>query len=660
MSNFKVGSHDTGWLDASNPIKADKNALASGLSVDQAIAKAKQTEGAEIVVVKSDGKASVHALSVEDSFWDEGKKVLISELDRDPAKKQDLGKTPLAIDDNIANAFSGQGAFLVDAKNQTTYLGDDVDQTNAGTKLKDADAFLSNPTREKVDAAYAIARDAGNERHVDKTVARNALDQLQRNYRQSDGPAQDVALLKPGEARSKVEGLIGELKTVAGQESQRVAELRTQLSERTDKWQADLKDPTQKLNSAVNAWNQANERETQAVSKGWYNLREARMPNVHQLENSLEQAKGHASRSRQQLDGAIQGRINAEGRVNDLERLPREADGHLEQASRLKSENRGMHMQIKTYVGLTLSQVESERRGVERSLQRSEGDLSDERNKPNRPTGGGGSHTTDPFAGGGSISKPNHTTDPFAGGGSKPNHTTDPFAGGNNSSPPPGGWRDEGRVNDLDRQVSRLRRDRDELRSRENSLESVNSRLMFTQDIDQLSMMFYNLDPIDRVALNAYKERHDGNKRAISQQERAASDKRSRYNNEIGSARNNLAHATVNEDSARSAFTQAEGRVGNLSGQLQDLNANARPDSHAAVKPAATTYQKAVEHKEATVGGDAPLTVTRDKARAKVDGINREYQGDKQDLESNIANVQQSLHSEAQQKISTVRNQVAR
>lgn len=679
MSNFSIGNHDKGMWDAANPIKANKTPSASNLSVDQAIEKAKQTPGADLVVVKSDGKASVHALSVEDSFWDEGKKVLINELDRDPNKKQDMGKTPLAIDNNIASAFSGQGAFLVDEQNKTTYLGDDVDQTTASIKLQDADKFLSNPTKDKVDAAYAIARDAGNERNVDKTIARQGLDKLQQNYRAGDEVGRDVALLKTGETKTKMEGLIGELKGLAGQESQRVAELRGQLSDRAGKYQADLKEPTQKLNAANKAWDQANAQETQAVNKTAYNLREARMPGVYQLEDRLDDAKGQSAQAKRYLDGAIENRVQAQGRVNDLERLPGEAESHRAEARRLESENRGMHMQIKTYVATAQSQVESERRELDRSIMRNDSDLTVERSRPTQPSGGGGSHTSDPFAGGNNGGG-SHTSDPFAGGnkpsgggvttdpfagGNKPSggaHTTDPFAGGNGGgqSAPPGGWRNESRIGELERNGSRLRRERDDLRGRESSLESLSSRLMFTQDIDQLSLYFMNLDPVDRVVMNGYKERHDANERNINQQNRSANEKQNTYNNQIGNARSTLARATSDEESNRSNFAQAEGRVGALKGQLNDLTSNPRPDNHPEVKPSYTAHQKAVEHKEATVGEKAPLTVTRDKAQTVVNDINGIYASDKRELESNIANVQQTLQRDAQSKISQTRNQVAR
>lgn len=687
MSNFKVGAHDKGFWDLENKVNADKNPIASGLTTDQAIEKAKQHAGAELVIVKSDGQASVHSLTMEDGYK-ENKKILISELDRDPAKKVDSAKTPLAIDDNIANAFSGQGAFLVDEKNNVTFLGDVVDQENNAAKIRDSDKFLSNPTAGKVNAAYAIARDGGDERHVDKTVAKQALDQLQQNYRNSDGPARDVGLLKDGEVKSRMQGLIGDLKNLAGQEQQRVTELKGQLQARTESYQNDIKDPNQKLNSANSNWAQANEKETANVNKTARNLREARMPNIFNLEDALGDAKGNSERARQSMDSAIQGRVQAEGRVSDLERLPAEADNHRQEARRLESENRGLHGQIQMYVTATMSSVESDLREVNRNIQRNDSALASERAKPTEPANPNNNPTTNPFNGSGSSTGStgnNPSTNPFnnSSGGSKPtsgnnpstnpfnngsssssgsNPTTNPFngsnGGGGSVSPPPGGWRSEARISDLDREGRRLRSDREDLKSRGNSLNAVNSRLMYTQDIDQISMMFLDLSSVDRTALSVYKDRKDANVRGINEHNRAANQAQNTYQNEIGGARRNLASATSNEETARSNYNQAQNRVGDLSGQIQDLTNNPRPDNHPEVKPAATAYAKAVEHKEATVGQDAPLTTTQRQAQAKVDGINGSYANDKRDLEGKINNVQQTLLNDAQGKISQTRNQV--
>jgi chromosome segregation ATPase len=637
--SIKAGSHDKGFWDASNPIKANKTPLASGLSVEQAMAKAKANPGAELVVVNSEGKASVHSLSVEDTFWNENKKILISELDRDPAQKQNVSKTPLAIDDLVAQSLFGQGAFLVDEENKSTFLGNDVDQTTDAVKLKDAEQFLTRPTADRVDAAYAIAKDAGNERHVDKKLATQVLDQLHQDYRQSGPADQQIALIKPGDAKTRMQGLVGELKTLAGQESTRVTELRGQLSDRTEKWQSDLKTPTQQRNAALSAWQSADQRETQWVKTAAYNLREARMPGVHTLEQNLSEAKSHSANMRSQLNNASENRSRAQSRVNDIERLPGEAENHLRQAQQLKSENQGMYLQIQSYTTLTLSQVSSERRSVERDLSRAETDLDIERRKPSQPTGGNNDPSHDPFK-------------PGSGNGNDSHYGKDPFAGSG------GDYRDGSRISELERKVSRLTTERRDLAERESSLESVNTRLAFTRDIDQLSMLFYNLDPIDRLALNQYKDRKDSNQRSINDHERQASDKRSTYQREIGGAQRNLAEATSNEEAARSRFGQAESRVAGFEQNLSDLKNNPRPDTHGEVKPKATAYQKAVEHQDATVGAKAPLTVSRDKTQAVVDSLNQAYNGDKHSLESQISNVQQTLRKEAQGKIGNTRAQL--
>jgi hypothetical protein len=641
MADIKVGSHDTGFWDPNNPVKADKKALASDLSVDQALEKAKQHEGAELVIVDSEGKASVHALTIEDGFWKENKQVLIAELDRDPAAKQNNSKTPLAIDNNIAQAFSGKAAFLVDQKNQSTYLGNDVDQTTVTVKLQDAEAYLKNPTQAKVDTAYVIAKDAGNERHIDKKLSGQVLDQLQRDYRQTAPAEQQVALLKPGEAKTKMQSLIGELSSLAGQESSRLGELRAQLQTRTDKWNADLKQPTAKRDAALDAWQTANNRETKWVNTAAYNLREARFPNVFKLEDTLDQAKDTRSQMRSQLESATQQRSQAQSRVNELERLPAEAESHLQQARQLESDNRGMYVHIQTYTTLTLSQVSSERRTTEREYQRASTDLDFERAKPSKPSSPPPSNNGSP-----------NGVDPFKPGGGSP-YGTDPFADANK-------YRDSSRINQLESQVSRLGRDLRDLKDRESSLESINLRLAFTKDIDQLSLLFYNLDPIDRMALSQYKDRKDRNERSISSHQRSARDLQSRYDNEINGAQRSLSDATNNQASARGRFSQSESRVAGLEQDLSDLLANPRPDNHTEVKPMFTAHQKAVEHKEATVGAQAPLTVARDKTQAIVDQINQEYRGDKQTLDGQYNNVQYTLLNEAQGKIGQTRNQVTK
>ncbi|PIQ28644.1 hypothetical protein COW36_12270 [bacterium (Candidatus Blackallbacteria) CG17_big_fil_post_rev_8_21_14_2_50_48_46] len=637
---LNIGSHDKGFWDPNNPVKANKTPLASGLSLEQALEKAKQHEGAELVIVDADGKANVHALTIEDGFWKENKQILISELDRDPNIKQDHGKTPLAIDNNIAQAFSGRGAFLVDEKNQSTFLGDDVDQTTANVKLQAADSYLKQPTQSRVDAAYVIAKDAGQEKHVDQFLAVQVLDRLKADYRQTAPAAQQISLLKTGAVKTKMEDLIGNLSGLAGQETQRVGELRGQLKTRTDTWVADLKTPTRERDSALDAWQTADRRETKRVNQTAHDLREARFPHVFELEATLADAKDHRSEMRSQLERASQSRSQAQANVNALERLPGEAEGHLQQARQLESENRGLYAQIQTYTALTLSQVSSDRRQAERDYQRASTDLDFERAKPNKPS-------APPSSGDGSP----YGTDPFKPGNGSP-YGADPFADANK-------YRDLNRIDQLERQVSRAGREVRELKDRESSLESVNLRLAFTQDIDQISLLFYNLDPIDRVALSQYKDRKDSNVRSIANHQQSARNLQSRYQNEISGANRSLNSALSNEEAARGRYSQSESQVAGLEQDLSDLLAHPRSDTQAEVKPYFAAHQKALEHQEATVGAKAPLTVARDKTQARVDELNRVYRGDKSVLDGQIGNVQETLLNEAQAKIQATRTQVA-
>ena len=286
MSNdkIKIGSHDTGIWDIANNIQAKKRPLASSLNIQNALTKAKNQNGAELVIVKQDGQASVHSLSVEDSLIQENKKILVSELDQNTARSQDLSKTPLAVANNIATAFSGSVAFLVGENNQVAYLGADVDQTTARIKLLKAEEFLVNPTRAKVDTAYQIATIAGKPKHVEQVMARHTLAQFEHNYRNTTESENNIGLLKPGTIRSQMEGLLEELKNLAGQESQRVSELQSQLQIRTQEWQITLAQPAEKLKLAKQNWNRTNTDENKKVSTAVYHLREARMPNIHQLE----------------------------------------------------------------------------------------------------------------------------------------------------------------------------------------------------------------------------------------------------------------------------------------------------------------------------------------------------------------------------------------
>lgn len=623
----RIGAHDTGFWDKENPIQAEKKPIASGLGVNEALAKAKSHAGAELVVVDAQGKASVHSLSIEDSFLSESKKVLISELDRNPADKIESSKTPLAIDNNVAKAFQGQAAFLVDDQSTSTYLGDDVDKTTPAVKLKDAEQFLSNPSAAKIEAAYAIAKDGGNERHVDTALAGQTLDQLHQNYRQQDTVSQDINLLKDGPAKTQVNQLLTELKTLSGQESSRVGELSKQVQARTAKFKNEIAKPTQDRDTALNSWNSANAQESEKVKTAAHDLREARMPTIFKLEEEVGQAQSHSSQMRGQLEHASTERSQAQSKVNELERLPAKAESHEQKANQLERDNQGLYIRAQTYTLTTLSQVGSEIRSIDNRLSRLGSDLSNERNKPAQPSDGSGN--SDPYG-----------KDPFAGGGSS------------------GTYRDEGRIRGLERDISSLRSERANLIERQGGLEMIQRQLTYTRDIDRLSTYFYQLEPIDRLAMGQFKSQKDNNDRGIRENGQQASQLRSQYSREINGAQRNLSTATINETSAQARFGQAESKLAELEQEVAQLKNNPLPDTHAEVKPKAAAYQQAVNHKQATVGSTARLTQNRDQTQAKVDQISADYRSDDASLQSQISNVQQTLQSEARAKIAQTRQSI--
>ena len=119
---FKIGGHDTGFWDNENEVMANKKPFIEGVNVNEAIKKAKQQPGAELVIVDKAGNAKAHSLSIEDSMIQENKTIKINELSRDSNPQKKLDKTPLTVINFVAQEFSGDAAFLVDNNNNVTYL----------------------------------------------------------------------------------------------------------------------------------------------------------------------------------------------------------------------------------------------------------------------------------------------------------------------------------------------------------------------------------------------------------------------------------------------------------------------------------------------------------------------------------------------------------
>ncbi len=636
MPDIRVGSHDKGWTDATNKIISDGQPIASNLNINEAIEKAKGHAGAELVVVDDTGSAKVVALKVKDSLIKENKTVNISELDRDPAAKQNLAKTPLAIDDNIARAFGGSAAFLVDEKNNVTYLGDDVDKTTKDVTLKDAEKFVKTPNKNKVDAAYVMAKEAGNEKRVEVKLANNVLDDLAINYKDTPPADKAVSLLKKGEVKTKMEDLLINLKSVDKIQTSENDGLKGQLKERTDKWKSDLVEPTKRLNKGNDAWSAASNQENQKVQTSFHNLREAKFPGIYTLEKTLSGAEGERDNAKSNLNSAISQKNSAQNHLSEIESLPGQIQGLRNQNSNLESENRSLATQLLSYLTITRSSVSSELSTKRTMLSRDESELRAEQAKPTKPSSGGGSVTDDPF----SNKKSGSVYD-------------DPFSNGSG-----GNYRDEYKITRLESSIRELRSDISDLDSRESSLSSLSFRVAVDTDISQISGWFYNLNTIDRLALNRFSTQCQENKNEISNNNSAISNKQHSYNNNIGPARENLSDATTNEARAQGVYSAKESRVNQLSADLQNLKASPISDDEPKVKPFFTAHNKALQHQDATVGELAPLTKEKNAAQGVVDGINHDYNVDKRDLENKMKNSSDGAHGKAQGMIKDTRTKL--
>lgn len=625
---IKVGYHDKGIWDASNKIEAKQNPIASNLNINDAIAKAKSTSGAELVLVDNYGNAKVHSLQIKDSLIKDNKTIDNKELFRSPnGGKQDMAKMPLVINDNIAKAFSSQAAFLVDEKNNVTYLGDDVEKTTPETTLKDAEKFVTSPNRNKVDTAYTMAKEAGNEKRVEIKLAQNVLNNLSNNYKNSYIASEDVSLLKPSDTKTKMEKVITEIKSVDNINNTETNELKAGLANRTDKWQAEINKPQQRLDKANKEWNTANEQEADKVKLSARDLREARMPNIHRTEDNLSAAMYQRDISKNNLDNAVNDRSRAKSHLDKIEDLPKEANSLRNRNSDLQRENRRLTSDLIAYLSITKLQVDSELRSKKSDLRSAEIDLSAERNKPTGP-----SVTDDPFS-------------------NKKSVTDDPFS--NNKS-----YRDSNKIYSLERDISSLESDIKELDNRSSSLSNLALRVALDTDISSISTWYLDLSYTDRVAAERFSDRHGDNKKEISRNNNLISEKESEYRNNISSARNNYSNALQNEEETRNIHSNAQSKVNQISGELENIKSNPLPDTNPKVVPFANAHKKALDHQNATIGENAPLTKEKNTAQSIVNDINSRYQNDKNTFEVKIADSANRANQKAQQLINETRSKL--
>jgi hypothetical protein len=647
----KIGVHDKGFWDNANNVEASKSPLASGLNISDAVNKAKANSGSELIVVDASGNASVHSLSVKDGVWGkENKTIDIKELKRGANKNGYLN-----IDDNVANIFKAKSAFIVDKNNNVTYLGARASTTNKEVELKDAEEYLSAPNKNKVDTAYLMASEAGDTRRVEVKLANNSLDKLNEDYRNTKDADYSTGLLKPGNTKAQMEKLLTSLKSIDSNRTAETTALSNELKVRTDKWKTDLDAPAKRLDKANNAWNTAHNQEERKVEDAFKNAREAKMPGVYSLENSVSNADDARNNAKSQMDTAIQNRVEAQGRLANVEKLPDEINNLRNRDLQLKSRNGSLALELATHISQSRSEISSAIIDKNRLINDYQRQISTESAKPVKPANTGsnsgtGSVTDDPFAKPNSGKTGSVYDDPFAkpGNGHSGSVYDDPFANSNN-------YRNQGMIDTWNSQMNDLRSDVSSLNYRLQGLDNLANRLRYNNDISQLSVYNYNLSDTDKLVVNRYVNEYNSNETEINNNEYSIRDKDNSYRNNIGSARNSLANATSNEAVARENYSTSENRLAQLETQLDTLKKNPLPDNNPKVKPFVDTYNKALAHREETVGENAPLTKEQRSAQSVVDNINGIYNKDKQVLEGKINTSNASASDTARKMIQETR-----
>jgi hypothetical protein len=270
--NIRIGNHDTGKWDLENKVYAAKNPVADDLTIDEAIAKAKASPGSELVVADlKTGKASVHKIFMDDAA-DEEKSIKVSELVKDGIEQG--SENPLLIEDNIAQRFGGKTAFLVDDKNNLTFLGNDPDKSDAGSKLKEAAEFIDLPTnKDKKDIAALIAKEVGSPEAIEKKLTSNIIAEISKTFPvdyKPDAISEAIAALNPGLAKTRLESIKANLNVINGQ------------------YTAELKSHNDKIKGLYSEIKMDNMKE---VKSKFAELRAVLRPEITSIEKSIDSLK---------------------------------------------------------------------------------------------------------------------------------------------------------------------------------------------------------------------------------------------------------------------------------------------------------------------------------------------------------------------------------
>ncbi|MFN8673179.1 MAG: hypothetical protein U0457_14005 [Candidatus Sericytochromatia bacterium] len=618
-------------------VKVDKAAVAGNQQkASDAMASAKSTFGAEVVVIDSQGNSQVHKMSIKEGVFTKPKATAAGLLAVDNlASGANVDKTkPLAIDANIAAAFGGKVAIFSDEKDKTAVVGQD--------RQKVAADYLTAPTDKKVNAAYVVA---GDDNFVNKQMAKNVTSSLTANYRNLGEAGTSINLLKDGQVKTAMNSLISELNTLSASTSQ----LEGQLKDRTNKYNTDIAKPQDRLNNANSAWAKANDNETAKVEQASEAVREAQYPGVHDAENALQNAKNMVTDGKAYLENAVQNVSKAQNNVNRLENLKENSENLRVENRDLERDNRQIEGNMVTYMYSRKEQLSSFMNTLNSKAQYFDDLAAQESRKQPAPAGavtndpfsnGGGNKPTtggvnsDPFSNGGGKptgnvnsdpfsngSKPTGkptggvNADPFSNGGGKPtgNVNSDPFSNGGGNKPtgnninsdpfnngggsqPAGNYRNDGLLQEYRRKAQEVKSDITTLDMR---VKGLNQAIGYAKNYGMESSAFRNaVSSLDAGKYNSYdyvfngKDRdyfsdpssdravirnefvvpYDQNKDRMARNNNAIRNNMNEYNNNIGNANKQLQDATVAQSQASGNLAGAQSAVTQYTAELQRIN----------------------------------------------------------------------------------------
>ncbi|HEY9839235.1 MAG TPA: hypothetical protein V6D23_02170, partial [Candidatus Obscuribacterales bacterium] len=327
MGDLTIGSHDTGIWDRANPVKVKSQPSKSDLEPAKALAEAKASPGAELIIVSKQGKASIHSLSIEKQWGEDQKKVDVKQLS--PKRvPDDMEKTPLVIDQDPAYEFNGEYAFIVDDKNQVGMPGDFLTKTQMSKALT---AFFEG----KADVAYLLTEAAAQKPKVLDALIANEIGRFVSEGQLSVAQASRLAekLRDPG-IKAQLLGLLQQAAGVESGHQTRMHELDAGLKNRSGQLAQQVQTASGTLQQAESKWDQRHGVLQQQVDKAQTALNEARVPGITDLESRQSQAQTSSEKKQASWSQASQRKQSDEYRLRQLEGVPREVSALRDQLSR--------------------------------------------------------------------------------------------------------------------------------------------------------------------------------------------------------------------------------------------------------------------------------------------------------------------------------------